>query len=293
MGIHIDAASIEGRAIPNVRPSIRAQFIERRTYLRPLDEDGTIFETPDEARDRVIGHQRWLWETALGRKLNIIEEAELSELRSLIERARVSVSGRVKWMGGTDLVKERAAGAFNCSFTLVNTPADLVDVFWLLLQGAGVGFLPITGLLSGLPSTITEIVTIPSTRTEKGGAEDTLSIIDQEQSTWTIRFGDSAKAWAKALGALTGDKPRVKTLVLDFSELRPGGKRLRGYGWLSSGWEPLERGMRGIVKVMQRKADVLLDDIDIGDIVNWLGTVLSSRRSAQIWLRRVWELTWD
>lgn len=273
-------------------PSIRARFTERRTYLRPLDEDGKIFETPTQALDRVMGHQRWLWEQAQGRPLSFEQEMELEELRELIEQKKVSVSGRVKWMGGTALVKERAASVFNCSFSLAQKPADLVDIFWLLLQGAGVGFRPITGLLTGLPSTITEIKTIGSTRTEKGGAEDTVSIIDHETSTWTIKFGDSAKAWAKSLGMLTGDKPRVKTLVLDFSELRPGGKRLKGYGWLSSGWKPLEKGMLGIVKVLTRRADQLLTDIDIGDIINWLGTVLSSRRSAQSWTHLVTETEW-
>jgi hypothetical protein len=120
---------------PGLKPSIRAQFTERRTYLRPLDEDGKLFETPDQAMDRVIGHQRWLWEQQLNRKLKVTEEGELSELRRLIAERKVSVSGRVKWMGGTQIIKERSSAAFNCSFTNVQTPADLVDVFWLLLQG--------------------------------------------------------------------------------------------------------------------------------------------------------------
>lgn len=270
-------------SLSNSFPSIRARFTERRTYLRPLNEEGTLFETPKQALDRVIGHQRYLWENALGRPLDI-EELELAELRDLIEAGKVSVSGRVKWMGGTDIVKERASGAFNCSFTIVETPADLVDVFWLLLQGCGVGFKPKVGLLTGFPSTIKTFEVVASTRTDKGGAEDTVSEVNYDTSTWTVRFGDSAKAWAKALGKLTTEKPRVEKLVLDFSELRPGGKRLRGYGWLSSGWEPLMKGMIGIAKILRERAEALLTAINIGDIVNWLGTVLSSRRSAQIWV---------
>lgn len=264
----------------NVYPSTRAQLVERRTYLRPLDEDGKEFETPSQMIDRVIGHQRTLWENAKNSKLNDHEESELAELRGLIEERKVSVSGRVKWMGGTDIVKQRASGAFNCSFTMVETPADMTDVFWLLLQGCGVGFQPKTGLLTGFASTLTNVEVIASTRTDKGGAEDTVSIIEGDK--WTVRFGDSAKAWAKAAGILLANKPRVNTLVLDFSELRPGGKRLKGYGWLSSGWEPLARAMEAWGKLLIRKADTLLDAVDVLDLVNWLGTVLSSRRSAQI-----------
>lgn len=273
------------------KPSIRAQFIERRTYLRPLDEDGSEFETPEQGRARVIGHQRWLWERQLGRPLNKAENDELWELDYFIQAKKMSASGRVKWMGGTEIIKERASAAFNCSFTVVNTPADVVDVFWLLLQGCGVGFRPKPGLLCGLPDTVERILTVPSTRTDKGGCEDTVSTVDMETSTWTIKLGDSAKAWAKAMGHLLGNKPRVKTLILDFSELRPAGKRLKGYGWLSSGWTPLERGLRGICKTLTDRGDALLTAIDIGDIVNWLGTVLSSRRSAQIWLEEVHSVT--
>lgn len=270
--------------LTNSGPSIRARFTERRTYLRPLNEEGDVFETPRQALDRVMGHQRYLWEGALGRPLNAVEEDELAELRFWIEQKKVSVSGRVKWMGGTEIVKERASGAFNCSFSTAGTPADMVDIFWLLLQGCGVGFRPQPGLFTGFPACLTEVVVIPSTRTDKGGVDDTTSVVDKDASTWTIKFGDSAKAWAKAMGKLTAEKPRVKTLILDFTELRPGGKRLRGYGWLSSGWEPMAKGMKAIAELMIARADTMLNRLDILDIVNHLGTVLSSRRSAQICL---------
>lgn len=266
----------------NQGPSIRARIVERRTYLRPKDEDGKRFETPAEAKERGIAHQRWLWEKALKRPLNAAEEAELAELRQFMDEARISLSGRVKWMGGTDIIKERASAAFNCSFTNLETPADFVDAFWLLLQGCGVGFQPKPGLLTGFPSTLLKIEVIPSTRTERGGAESNTETV--ADGVWTIRFGDSAKAWSKAIGKLLAEKHRVHTLRLDYSELRPGGKRLRGYGWLSSGWKPLADGFTKICSIMQRYADVPLDAVAILDIMNTLGTVLSSRRSAQIGL---------
>lgn len=270
--------------LSNNQPSVRAQFTHRRTYLRPLDEDGTQFETVNQAMDRVVGHQVWLWQKQLGRPLNGAEWDEITELAGLMEQKKVSMSGRVKWMGGTDLVKERAAGAFNCSFSVAYTPADLVDIFWLLLNGCGVGFKPVEGLLSGFPSSITDIEVIPSERTERGGAEDSSEHIDIAAGTWRIQFGDSAKGWAKAIGMLLGEKPRVTKLILDFSELRPGGKRLRGYGWISSGWMPLAEAMAKIAVILMKAAHRTLTKAEIIDIVNFLGTVLSSRRSAQICL---------
>lgn len=264
--------------------SPRARIVERRTYLRPLNEEGTVFETSDQMKDRVISHQRWLWEQQIKRALNDTEEDELAELRDLIDRNLVSVSGRVKWMGGTDLVKERASAAFNCTFSLVENPADLVDVFWLLLQGAGVGFKPVPGLLSGFSKHLKEVEVIPSTRDDKGGQEDTTEVYDPITRTWTLTIGDSAKAWVKSLGKLLAGKYPATKIVIDLSELRPAGKRLKGYGWLSSGWKPLEKAFVRICHVLINAADRNLTAIDIGDIMNHLGTVLSSRRSAQIWL---------
>lgn len=289
----------------NTFPSTRARILERRTYLRPKNEDGTDFETSGEMLDRVIGHQRWLWERAKGALVREVadtrpddatsrshapvplteaEEGELAELRALLALKLVSVSGRVKWMGGTDLVKARASGAFNCSFTTVNTPADLVDVFWLLLQGCGVGFKPITGLLTGFAPTLSRITVIGSARKDKGGAENNVEEYNPESGEWIITVGDSAKAWAKALGKIMAGKYPAKSLTIDLSELRPGGKRLKGYGWLSSGWQPLAKAFKRIARIMMNAAARPLTAIEIGDIVNLLGTVLSSRRSAQIWV---------
>ena len=45
-------------------PSVRAQLVARRTYQRPLTAEGTVFETWEQTVDRVIGHQKWLWERA-------------------------------------------------------------------------------------------------------------------------------------------------------------------------------------------------------------------------------------
>ena len=49
----------------------RAQVITRRTYNRPLNKEGTKFETWEDTIDRVIHHQQWLWERAKDGKLNL------------------------------------------------------------------------------------------------------------------------------------------------------------------------------------------------------------------------------
>ena len=60
---------------------VRAQVVTRRTYNRPLNDEGTVFETWPETVARVITHQQWLWERSKGEKLNQGEVGELAEFR--------------------------------------------------------------------------------------------------------------------------------------------------------------------------------------------------------------------
>ncbi len=275
------------------KPTTRALATSLRTYHRPVKEGGTLLESWDQVVDRVIEHQRWLWENALGRTLSSREAGELEELRQLIQNRYLAPAGRTLWLGGTDLSRKRASCMFNCSFTHVETVYDVVDVLWLLLQGCGVGFKPITGTLNGFRCPLQEIIVIRSSRTQKGGEQTNKEIFDPATKTWTIKIGDSAFAWAKAVGKLIAGKFPAKTLVLDFSEIRPAGTRLKGYGWISSGDEQIAKAFKAIATILSDRADQLLTRIDILDIVNWLGTILSSRRSAQIALFEYGQPEWE
>lgn len=272
-------------------PSTRAEIITRRTYSRPK-EDGT-FETWEETVNRVIDHQKWLWERAAKRELNNAELSELDELRHLMLGRKVLTSGRTLWLGGTDIAKRREASQFNCSFTNVETVYDVVDVLWLLMQGCGVGFRPIIGQLNGFQRPIPNITVIRSTRTEKGGHEHNIETWDDQTKTWTIAVGDSAEAWSKSIGKLLAGKYPADNLVLDFSAIRPAGERLSGYGWISSGDESIATAFPQIANILNKRAGSLLTRIDILDVVNWLGTILSSRRSAEIALFEYDEPEWE
>lgn len=282
-----------------MQPSIRAEIVTRRTYNRPLDHDESIFESWEDTIDRVISHQRWLWERALTHKIlpdmplhditeNMIEWVDLSneqnneleELREIFLNREALPSGRTLWLGGTKVAKQREASQFNCAHTAFETVYDAVDIFWLLLQGCGVGFTPRVGTLTGFRKPIPNITVIRSKRDSKGGREENEeSFID---GVWTIKVGDSAEAWAKSLGKLLAGKYKADRLVFDFSEIRPEGERLKGYGWISSGDGPISRAYPAIAEVLNKRAGSILTKIDILDICNWLGTVLSSRRSAEI-----------
>ena len=273
--------------------STRAQVITRRTYNRPTSDDGKQFETWQETVARVIDHQEWLWQRAAKRDLTDVEYGELYDLEQLMLDRKVAMSGRTLWLGGTDVAKTREASQFNCSFTHVETVYDVVDCLWLLLQGCGVGFKPIVGTLNGFSKPIKNIRVVRSTRTAKGGLEHNVETFDQETKTWTIQVGDSAEAWAKSIGKLIAGKYAADTLVLDFSQLRPAGERLKGYGWISSGDTAISTAYVAIANILNGRADSLLTRMDILDIVNHLGTILSSRRSAEIALFDYGQPEWE
>lgn len=282
-------------------PSTRAQVITRRTYSRPLNSEGTVFETWNETVNRVVDHQRFLWERAKTHNLlpdvplhDVVreskdwvsldskEELELQELKTLLYERKIAVAGRTLWLGGTDIARRREASMFNCSFTNVETVYDMVDVFWLLLQGCGVGFRPVSGSLTGFRKYIPELEIVRSNNSTDKGIENNIENWDSVTKTWTIRVGDSAEAWAKSIGKLLAGKYPADKLVLDFSQIRKAGVRLKNYGWLSQGDVGIAKAYKTVYEILNAKADSLLSEIDILDIVNLLGTVLSTRRSAQI-----------
>lgn len=275
----------------NKTPSLRAQLITRRTYNRPTDDSGKNFESWDETVGRVISHQLWLWERASKQQVPFEGLEELRELRQLMLDRKVLTSGRTLWLGGTEVARKREASQFNCSFTHVETVQDVVDVLWLLLQGCGVGFRPIVGQLTGFRKPIKNLEIVRSTRTAKGGEQGNSESF--ENGVWTIKVGDSAEAWAKSIGKLIAHPYPAETLVLDFSQIRPAGERLKGYGWISSGDAAIAKAYTAIYELLNKKSGSLLSRIDILDIVNWLGTILSSRRSAEIALFNYGEDEWE
>lgn len=280
----------------NVRkPSARAAVVTQRTYSRPLEGGG--YETWEDIVGRVVRHQRWLWQRALGDvPLNQKQEDELEELRTILLNREASVSGRTLWLGGTDVAKSREASMFNCSFSKVETIHDVVDSFWLLLQGCGVGFEPVVGTLNGFTQKM-EVEVIRSQRhllEQKKGRDTNSETYYQRDGkrVWHLTCGDSAEAWAKFVGKVLAGKKRADVLVLDFSQIRPAGERLKGYGWISSGDNTFAPAMQAICDLLNKRAGELLTRIDILDILNHLGTTLSSRRSAEIALVPFGDAEW-
>lgn len=266
--------------------SARSEATTRRTYNRPMDPQGSKFETWGQTIKRSqYDHHINLWEKAQGRALQSHQQSELMETLNLGLDRSALVAGRTLWLGGTDYAYSRAASQFNCAGLEICTVYDMVDAFWLLLNGCGVGGIPRAGTLHGYQQRIPFIQVIPSEREkEYRGHQQNVETAPSEDNdwVWTIKFGDSAEAWAKALGKmLVSPRCRVNKLVLDFSNVRGKGGRLKGYGWICNGDEPLAQALLAVHQILNENAGQLLGEEQISDIFNWCGTVLSSRRAAE------------
>ncbi len=287
------------KLLNNMRTSIdtstRAQVITRRTYNRPIGNDGR-FETWDETVKRVIEHQKWLW-TRASKKINLTkdQEEELENLR-LIYLNRIGMcSGRSLWLAGTDVAKRRESTQFNCSFITIQNVYDVCDAYWLLLQGCGVGFKAETGVLNGFSNYVSDIEVIrrkPDEKYSKSFNSDNNEEFMYDDHYY-LRIGDSAQAWAKSVGKLLVMKHKVKKITFDFTKIRPSGERLSSYGWISSGDDSLCDALLKICGILNKKVEKLLDEIDILDIMNHLGLTLSSRRSAEICLMDYHNPKWE
>lgn len=251
-------------------PSIRSEVLRLRTYSR--DKDGFL-ETKQDIADRIGRHTNHLVNDTL-------RDNEIQAVKDIFMSNKGSLAGRTLWLGGTDIAYNRPASQFNCSFLNLCTVYDYVDAFWLLLQGCGVGFRIQPGTIQGFYRPV-NLTIIPSTNGpyDKGHPENVETYHD---GVWTIRIGDSAEAWAKSFGKILQHEYPAHTLVLDFSNIRGPGGRLRGYGWICNGWEPFGQALEKLVHILNDKCGCLLDEIDGLDIMNIMGTVLSSRRSAEI-----------
>ena len=260
--------------------AVRAMVTELQKYGRLLP-NGQL-ESREDIYQRVGRHQRWLRERQLGRPLNALEERELAILHQIQMERRGFLAGRVKWMGDTEKSREVEVTSFNCAGLQYETVYDVVDAYWLLLQGCGVSIRPQSGCLFGFAQPIPEIQVIHSNRVEKGNPKNVETLTD---GVWTIKVGDSAVAWAKALGKLVaheyeGTNIIAKKLILDFSEIRGKGQVTSGYGWRTSGDEKIARSFEIIAHLLNTKVGLALSVIDLLDIFALTGETLSSRRSA-------------
>lgn len=245
-----------------------------RTYSR-LKDDGTQEHWADtiiRVVEGVMSIRKDWYHNKLGKSWNEKHYQKIAQdLANYMFDMKVLPPGRGLWAMGTDYVFERGSHSLNnCGFTSVEDSLSQ-SAAWLmdsLMCGVGVGF---------------------STHTQNIGAykRPSRGTLDENGETNPYVVDDSREGWVTSVWALInsyeegGDEVRF-----DYSNIRPAGMPLRGFGGTSAGSKPLEdchKRMRGF-----------LDDYAdgkttatrlIADVMNAIGACVVAgniRRSAEI-----------
>lgn len=279
--------------------SLIGEFVYLRTYSRYLEDKGrreTWFETVLRTTEYNIGLGI---EFKKKHGISIHWEEEKKEAEILFDNLfflRTFTSGRTLYMGGTEVVKQYPFSNYNCAFTNIESLKDLVDVFYLLMVGSGVGIRisrKIVNQLAPIRHLVMESVYDGYARliTPKEEMEHTQQLVDSENpSVITLKVGDSKEGWCEALQTyfmlVTFDEYKhIKKVIIDYSYVRPEGERLKRFGGRASGHKSIQRMFEKMNKVFLRREDGKLNSLDILDVATIISENVVSggvRRSAMM-----------
>lgn len=247
-----------------------------RTYSR-LKEDGGK-ETWAEVCARVINGMYSLQKDhAVANRLPWSEEQAMASAKEAFERMytfKWLPPGRGLWMMGTPYVmnQRNSAALNNCSFVSTHDyDVSPSEPFTFLMEasmlGIGVGF---------------------DTRMTERNAK-VFSPLPQQQFPFVVP--DSREGWVESVRKLLDSYllPQQARWEFDYSQIRPAGTPIKGFGGTASGSEPLIRLHKVLTEVLDRKVGRVVDTELVVDIANLIGVCVVAgnvRRSALIALGR-------
>jgi len=246
------------------------EIVFRRTYSR-IKSDGTNeawFETVRRVVEGTYSMQkRWI----MGQRLEWLHNKAQRSAQEMYDRIftmKFLPPGRGLWAMGSALTEERGlhAATFNCSFVSTeNILTDLAEPFTFLMDasmlGIGVGF-------------------------DTKGA-DLLRVHGPVGEPTTFVIPDSREGWVESLERLLLSffKPDQAPVEFDYSQIRPEGEPIKGFGGVASGYVPLKALHDHARVILGGLVDEHLTTTAIVDIMNLTGKCVVAgnvRRSALI-----------
>jgi adenosylcobalamin-dependent ribonucleoside-triphosphate reductase len=247
-----------------------------RTYSR-LKEDGTKETWVDVCRRVIEGMYSIQKDWCKNNRLPWNDTKAQASAKEAFERLfelKWTPPGRGLWVMGTPLVNEHlnSAALQNCSFVSTesmnkNNPAKpFAFLMEASMLGVGVGF-------------------------DDRGADKNFEIYEpQGEQAWVIP--DTREGWVESVTAVINSylKPEQKSLVFDYSQIRPAGEPIKTFGGTAAGHEPLEKLHNHIRRIFAGRSGEVLTRTDIADIGNLIGVCVVSgnvRRSAELLMGRL------
>ncbi|MDR1069154.1 MAG: ribonucleoside-triphosphate reductase, adenosylcobalamin-dependent, partial [Clostridiales Family XIII bacterium] len=263
-------------------------FVYYRTYSRWV---------PEEQR------REYWWESArraveYNCSLVPTSKDEAEQLYRNVFELKQFLSGRTFWVGSTDVSKHYPMSNFNCAFQVIDSFSAFRDIFYLLMVGAGVGVRILKSDIEKLPQIRTdqEVIHEAYTPILNTLRQDSTALEFTHNDTVKITVGDSKEGWVQSLDYFlkvlySAEYRKIKTIILNYDNVRPKGERLRTFGGTASGYQSMKGMFQKIVHVIEKvavraKADrVKLLPIDCLDIANIVGenvVIGGVRRTAEI-----------
>jgi adenosylcobalamin-dependent ribonucleoside-triphosphate reductase len=244
------------------------ELVYRRTYSRPKP-DGTTeawWETVRRVVEGVYTIQAW-WCNREG--LPWSPRKAQRSAREMYERMfafKFLPPGRGLWALGTDYIEKNGSMAlFNCSYiSTADIDEHFAAPFTFLMDasmlGVGVGF------------------------DTKGAGKVTLAKPNLLAQTEVVE--DSREGWVKLIErVLLGYVGGVMPTDIDYSQIRPAGSLLKGFGGVAAGPEPLKRCVADIQRILDPLVGKPITSTAIVDLMNVIGVCVVAgniRRSAEI-----------
>ncbi len=239
---------------------------------------------------------------------NIIED-DASATQEEMEKAfdhmwhmRWLPPGRGLWISGTDHAKRNGSALNNCYFVSVRPEAydpagppkasfPFVFAMDMLMLGGGVG-----GSVTrenvrkfGKVKKPVNLVVVCDPRHANVKELESEGIPPRDKDYTYIRVKDSRRGWTDALRVVVDAHfkkgPYDYTLVLDVSDVRKAGDRIKGFGGTSAGPGPLVQLLRKVNELLNARVGKMMGTETASDVFNLIGKCVVAgnvRRSAEI-----------
>lgn len=244
-------------------------FTYKRTYARIIEKEGRKEEFWETIRRVVEGCYSIQKEHCMKLSLPWDTEKAQRSAQKMFEKIwnfKFCPPGRGLWMMGTDFIARHGSMALNnCGFAStedINLKYSKAFEFVMdaLMLGVGVGF-------------------------DTKGA-DKIVIKKPQEGHFKFVIPDSREGWVEALRLmLEAYFIGQKVPEYDFSEIRPAGTPIRGFGGIASGPGPLKEMLNDQQKILEKRIGEPITSVDILDIMNLVGKCVVAgnvRRSAEI-----------
>lgn len=233
-------------------------FIAVSRYSRWLDKQNRR-ETWVETVDRYINFMRNHMDENYP---NVVADNTWTRIRNAILNHEVMPSMRGLMTAGPALARENLA-QFNCSFIAIDDVRAFDEALYILMNGVGLGFSAEAKYVAQLPAVNEHF----------------------EHTKSTIQVADSKAGWARAFRELIAMLYAGQIPVIDVSNVRSAGARLKTFGGRASGPQPLVDLFDFTIGIFKNAAGRQLTPIECHDIMCKVGEVVvvgGVRRSALI-----------